>query len=81
MELGGEVCSGLIPHVATHCSRPFGRYTAPGNRRAVTREIKDICFSMAQTEPNCLTESSCTIYESLEVSGVTGQKGDIISIL
>jgi hypothetical protein len=29
MELGGEVCSGLIPHVATHCSRPFGRYKSP----------------------------------------------------
>jgi hypothetical protein len=27
MELGGKVCSGLIPHVATHCSRPFGRYS------------------------------------------------------
>jgi hypothetical protein len=28
MELGGEDCSDLIPHVATHCSRPFGRYNA-----------------------------------------------------
>jgi hypothetical protein len=27
MELGGEVCSGLILHVATHCLRPFGRYS------------------------------------------------------
>jgi hypothetical protein len=27
MELGGEVCSDLIPHVATHCSHPFGRYS------------------------------------------------------
>jgi hypothetical protein len=28
MELGGEVCSGLIPHVATHCLRPFGHYSS-----------------------------------------------------
>jgi hypothetical protein len=26
LDLGGEVCSGLISHRATHCSRPFGRH-------------------------------------------------------
>jgi hypothetical protein len=27
IKLGEEVCSGLFPHVAIHCLRPFGRYS------------------------------------------------------
>jgi hypothetical protein len=58
--------------------------TTPDIGRAVTRESKDSkdrSFSRAQTKSNCLTKCNRTIYESLEVSGVTGQEGDIISIL